>query len=82
MSEENKSDHNDLADQLRISLEESINSLKKITDELKNLNQEINLNDTVYKIKNVENELTKITNQIDKSNNSEIEIVKASSEEE
>ena len=29
MSEENKSDHNDLADQLRISLEESINSLKK-----------------------------------------------------
>tara|TARA_B100000242_G_C42974912_1_gene452482 strand:+ start:670 stop:918 length:249 start_codon:yes stop_codon:yes gene_type:complete len=82
MSEENKSDHNDLADQLRISLEESINSLKKITDEVKNLNQEINLNDTVYKIKNVENELTKITNQIDKSNNSEIEIVKASSEEE
>ena len=82
MSEENKSDHNDLADQLRISLEESINSLKKITDEVKNLNQEINLNDTVYKIKNVENELTKITNQIDKSNNSEIEIDKASSEEE
>ena len=82
MSEENKSDHNDLADQLRISLEESINSLKKITDEVKNLNQEINLNDTVYKIKNIENELTKITNQIDKSNNSEIEIVKASSEEE
>lgn len=82
MSEENKSDHNDLADQLRISLEESINSLKKITDEVKNLNQEINLNDTVYKIKNVENELTKITNQIDKTNNSEIEIVKASSEEE
>ena len=82
MSEENKSDHSDLADQLRISLEESINSLKKITDEVKNLNQEINLNDTVYKIKNVENELTKITNQIDKSNNSEIEIVKASSEEE
>ena len=82
MSEENKSDHNDLADQLRISLEESINSLKKITDEVKNLNQEVNLNDTVYKIKNVENELTKITNQIDKSNNSEIEIVKASSEEE
>tara|TARA_B100000161_G_C33531397_1_gene406203 strand:- start:482 stop:730 length:249 start_codon:yes stop_codon:yes gene_type:complete len=82
MSEENKSDHNDLADQLRISLEESINSLKKITDEVKNLNQEINLNDTVYKIKNVENELTKITNQIGKSNNSEIEIVKASSEEE
>ena len=82
MSEENKSDHNDLADQLRISLEESINSLKKITDEVKILNQEINLNDTVYKIKNVENELTKITNQIDKSNNSEIEIVKASSEEE
>ncbi len=82
MSEENKSDNNDLADQLRISLEESINSLKKITDEVKNLNQEINLNDTVYKIKNVENELTKITNQIDKSNNSEIEIVKASSEEE
>ena len=81
MSEENKSDNNDLADQLRISLEESINSLKKITDEVKNLNQEINLNDTVYKIKNVENELTKITNQIDKSNNSEIEIVKASSEE-
>lgn len=82
MSEENKSDNNDLADQLRISLEESINSLKKITDEVKNLNQEINLNDTVYKIKNVENELTKITNQIDKSDNSEIEIVKASSEEE
>ena len=82
MSEENKSDNNDLADQLRISLEESINSLKKITDEVKNLNQEINLNDTVYKIKNVENELTKITNQIDKSNNSEIEIVKASSDEE
>ena len=30
MSEENKSDNNDLADQLRISLEESINSLKKL----------------------------------------------------
>tara|TARA_B100000941_G_C28415618_1_gene505906 strand:+ start:471 stop:716 length:246 start_codon:yes stop_codon:yes gene_type:complete len=81
MSEKNKSDLNDLANQLKMSLEESISSLKKITDEVeKNLSHEINLDTTVDKIKNVENELTKITNQIEKSSKSEI--VEVSSEEE
>ena len=81
MSEKNKSDLNDLANQLKMSLEESISSLKKITDEVeKNLSHEINLDTTVDKIKNVENELTKITSQIEKSSKSEI--VEVSSEEE
>ena len=81
MSEKNKSDLNDLANQLKMSLEESISSLKKITDEVeKNLSHEINLDTTVDKIKNVENELTKITNQIEKSSKSEI--VEVSLEEE
>ena len=81
MSEKNKSDLNDLANQWKMSLEESISSLKKITDEVeKNLSHEINLDTTVDKIKNVENELTKITNQIEKSSKSEI--VEVSSEEE